>query len=106
RCATVLSGIVMACACCPPKPPLYSHRMKLDERVLVSLAELVIGDLPLFPYRSSSYITEYFRRCGLHVAHDGSTRKWWAKDRLIELNLGSTSVAGLPSDDILSIIAE
>ena len=80
--------------------------MKLDERVLESLAEMVIGDHPLFPYRSSSYITEYFRRCGLHVAHDGSTRKWWAKDRLIELNLGPASVAGFPSDDLLSIIAE
>ena len=48
----------------------------------------------------------YFRRCGLHVVHDGSTRKWWAKDRFIELNLGPASVAGLPSDDLLSIIAE
>lgn len=80
--------------------------MKLDERVLESLAEMVIGDHVLFPYRSSSYITEYFRRCGLHVVHDGSTRKWWAKDRLIELNLGPASVAGLPSDDLMSIIAE
>lgn len=80
--------------------------MKLQERVLESLAEMVIGDHALFPYRSSSYITEYFRRCGLHHVHDGSTRKWWAKERLLELNLGPASTPDLPSDDLLRIIGE
>lgn len=80
--------------------------MKLQERVLESLAEMVVGDHELFPYRSSSYISDYFRRCGLHHVHDGSTRKWWAKERLLELNLGQASTPDLPSDDLLSIIAE
>jgi hypothetical protein len=80
--------------------------MKLHERVLESLAAMVVGDHPQFPYRSSSYITEYFQRCGLQVAHDGTTRKWWAKERLAELNLGPASVPDLPSDDLLSIVAE
>jgi hypothetical protein len=80
--------------------------MKLHERVLESLAEMVIGNNPLFPYRSSSYMTEYFQRCGLPLTHDGTTRKWWAKERLVELNLGSASVPDLPSDDLLSVIAE
>jgi hypothetical protein len=85
---------------------LYSGRMKLHDRVLESLAEMVVGDHPLFPYRSSSYITDYFHRCGLQLAHDGTTRKWWARERLMELNLGPASVPDLPSDDVLSVIAE
>jgi hypothetical protein len=80
--------------------------MKLNPRVLDALAEMVIGDHALFPYRSSSYITEYFERCGLPFVHDGSTRKWWAKEKLEELNLGPSSNPDLPSDDLLSVIAE
>lgn len=80
--------------------------MKLDDRVIEALAEMIIGNNQLFPYRSSTYITEYFHRCGFSYVHDGSTRKWWAKERLGELNLGPPSIPDLPSDDILRIIAE
>lgn len=67
---------------------------------------MVCGDADLFPYRSSSYITSYFERCGLPFVHDGSTRKWWVLERLTELNLGVCQQHDLPSDDLLRIISE
>lgn len=45
--------------------------MKLSERVLDELAKMVVGDAKHFPYRSSSYITRFFRRCDLPFVHDG-----------------------------------
>lgn len=46
---------------------------------------MVVGDAEYFPYRSSSYITEFFEECDLDFFHDGSTRWRWAAERLIEL---------------------
>ena len=80
--------------------------MKLNERVPEGLAGMVCGDAELFPYRSSSYITRYFERCGLPFVHDGSTRKWWVLERLAELNLGVCRRHDLPSDDLLHVISE
>lgn len=67
---------------------------------------MVVGDHQLFPYRKSSGITRFFRRCGFSYVHDGTTRKWWAKDRLAELNLGPSHTPDLPSDDLLRLISE
>ena len=67
---------------------------------------MVVGDHRSFPYRSSTYITRFFERCGLAFRHDGSTRRWWAKDRLEELNLLPASSPDLPSDDLLVVISE
>ena len=59
--------------------------MKFKNRNLRALAEIVIGDNDKFPYRSSSYITQFFEECDLEFAHDGSTRWAWTTDRLAEL---------------------
>jgi hypothetical protein len=80
--------------------------MKLSERVLEELAKMVVGDAKHFPYRSSSYITRFFRRCDLSFVHDGSTRARWAQERLAELNLGAAQSADLPSDDLCRVISE
>ena len=80
--------------------------MKLSERVLEELAKMVVGDAKHFPYRSSSYITRFFRRCDLPFVHDGSTRPRWAQERLSGLNLGAASSADLPSDDLCRVISE
>jgi hypothetical protein len=80
--------------------------MKLSERVLEELAKMVVGDADHFPYRSSSYITRFFRRCDLPFVHDGSTRPRWAQERLAELNLGTAQSADLPSDDLCRVISE
>ncbi len=80
--------------------------MKLSERVLDELAKMVIGDNKLFPYRSSTYITKFFSRCGLPFKHDGSMRPIWTAERLAELNLGSSQSPDLPSDDLCRVITE
>jgi hypothetical protein len=80
--------------------------MKLNDRVIEGLAEMVVGDNNLFPYRSSSRISRFFGRCGFPFVHDGSTRKWWAKERLTELNMGVCHTQDLPSDDLLRVISE
>lgn len=59
--------------------------MKFKPRNIRALAEMVVGDLKHFQYRSSSYITEFFEECDLDFSHDGSTRWRWAADRLTEL---------------------
>jgi len=59
--------------------------MKFRDRNLRSLAEMVIGDAPHFPYRSSRYITQFFEECDLDFIHDGSTRWAWTAERLAEL---------------------
>ena len=59
--------------------------MKFRSRNLRAIAEMVIGDAAHFPYRSSSYITQFFEECDLDFVHDGSTRWSWTVDRLTEL---------------------
>jgi hypothetical protein len=59
--------------------------MKFKTRNLRAVAELVIGDREFFPYRSSSYITQFFEECDLDFVHDGSTRWAWTAERLEQL---------------------
>lgn len=80
--------------------------MKLRLSTIEKLADMVVGDNKLFPYRSSSAITSFFRRCNLPHAHDGSTRRLWAKEVLETLNEGTASSQELPADDILQIFSE
>jgi hypothetical protein len=80
--------------------------VKLSERTLEELAKMVVGDAKYFPYRSSQYITKFFKRCGLPFEHDGSTRPVWAQERLAELNLGTGQSPELPSDDLCRVISE
>src|SRR5258708_33271478 len=56
--------------------------MSFKERTLRALAQMVVGDVENFRYRSSSYITEFFQDCDLDYRHDGSTRWRWVSDRL------------------------
>lgn len=70
--------------------------MRLSGRSLDALAKMICGDKEAgsgrrswgehFPYRSSSYLTRFFRACDLDYAHDGSTRKWWVLRVLEEIN--------------------
>jgi hypothetical protein len=59
--------------------------MNFKKRSLRQIADMVIGDVDHFPYRSSSYITQFFEECDLDFVHDGSTRWAWTVDRLSEL---------------------
>lgn len=80
--------------------------MRLRDYLIEQLGEIVVGDNEAFPYRSSSRMTEFFRRCGFEFVHHGETRRIWAKERLQELNLAGNSAADLPSDSILRVIIE
>jgi len=59
----------------------------MDAITKEKLAEFICGDderkCPV--YRSSSYLTRFFRNIGLNYIHDGSTRKWWVLDVLNSL---------------------
>jgi hypothetical protein len=59
--------------------------MKFKNRNLRAISESIIGDAKYFPYRSSSYITQFFEECDLDFVHDGSTRWAWTAERLSEL---------------------
>jgi hypothetical protein len=88
--------------------------LKLSPRTIGELAEIICGasgrgggyEWPNFPYRSSSYLTRFFRNCGLECVHDGSTRSYWVEQILDELNQGTASVAQLPPDSIIRVIQE
>lgn len=86
--------------------------MKLSRSVLNKLAEMICGghgsfggfDWPGFRYRSSWYLTDFFRSCHLPYQHDGSTRVSWVFSVLEELNEGEASNASLPSDGLLAVL--
>lgn len=80
--------------------------MRLSDRVLEGLAKMVCGDARHFPYRKGWELSKFFKRCGLRFEHDGATRATWTYERLVELNLGSSQFADLPSDDLCRVIAE
>ena len=65
--------------------------MRLHPVVVRGLADMVVGDHALFPYRSSYYISQFFEQCGLPFRHDGTSRARWAAERLAELNEGPPS---------------
>jgi hypothetical protein len=59
--------------------------MNFKKRNLRAIAQMVVGDVDYFPYRSTSRITQFFEECDLDFVHDGSTRWVWASNKLEEL---------------------
>ena len=60
--------------------------MKFRRRTLEQLADMICGNFDVetsvFPYRSSTYLSEFFADADTEYVHDGSTRKWWVADAL------------------------
>lgn len=52
----------------------------------INLAERICGDNSNYPYRSSYYITKFFNDLGYNYSHDGTTRRIWIKDILLQLD--------------------
>jgi hypothetical protein len=78
--------------------------MKWKPRNLRELARMVVGDAEHFPYRSSKYITEFFKDCELAFVHTGETRPVWAAERIKEvLEMPHSSPSVMP-DAFLRII--
>jgi hypothetical protein len=65
--------------------------MEFKQRTLMQLADMVCGNNDRdgkptpFRYRSSSYLTEFFRDCDTEYVHDGSTRNYWVADVLKQM---------------------
>lgn len=83
--------------------------MKWKNRNLRELADIICGNSEpnkpsYFPYRSSSYITEFFENCGLEYVHDGSTRWAWVAGRLEEVLAQPHSGPTTPPDAFIQII--
>jgi hypothetical protein len=60
----------------------------LDRATLEALADFICGDdTDRFPkYRSSTYLTQFFKGVGIPAVHDGSTRKWWVLNVVEQLS--------------------
>lgn len=81
--------------------------MKIGNAAIGKLARMVCGDPPydkFFPYRSSSYLTSFFEELDLDYVHDGSTRYWWVRSVLIELNDLPEISAEMPPRDLARVI--
>jgi hypothetical protein len=52
----------------------------------IGLAERLCGDNKNYPYRSSFYITKFFKDLGFNFEHDGTTRRTWIKNKLETLD--------------------
>jgi len=81
--------------------------VKLGNAALGKLARMICGDAPfngLFPYRSSSYLTSFFEGIDLDYAHDGSTRYWWVRSVLVELNDKPETSEAFPSPEMVRVI--
>ena len=81
--------------------------MQLRPSALGNIAKMIYGDSPyigIFPYRSSSYLTRFFEEIDLPYVHDGSTRFWWVRSVLIELNSKPPQDDPLPSKELVKVI--
>lgn len=81
--------------------------MKFGNAALGKLARMICGDAPfneVFPYRSSSYLTAFFEGADLDYAHDGSTRYWWVRSVLVDLNDKPEVSEALPSPEMIRVI--
>jgi hypothetical protein len=57
------------------------------------LAEFICGEKNnSFPYRSSYFITRFFKDLGFDFTHNGMTRRIWVRDVLLELSLNEISL--------------
>jgi len=83
--------------------------MKLSPKSLAALALMICGEFGPrerwnFPYRSSSYLTRFFRDLGLPHVHDGSTRRLWVEEVLEQESATIASNPSLPADSIVVVI--
>ena len=80
--------------------------MKWRDRTLDEIAEMICGNGQgaFFPYRSSSYLTRFFRDTDTDYAHDGSTRHFWVSATLAEILGEPHTNAQTPPDTFCRVI--
>lgn len=74
--------------------------MEFRKRSLMQIADMICGNFKaeesFFRYRSSSYLTEFFRDCDTDYEHDGSTRNYWVAEILRQILLEPHANAQTP----------
>lgn len=83
--------------------------MQFKERTFKNIADLICGNNEpgqpcYFPYRSSTYLTEFFDECDLDFRHDGSTRRYWVAGVLSQVLAEPQQSPNIPPDSFLRII--
>jgi hypothetical protein len=57
------------------------------------LAEFICGESNnSFPYRSSYFLTKFFKDLGFDFKHDGQTRRFWVRDVLLQMSVKELSL--------------
>lgn len=83
--------------------------MKFKPRSLIQIADLICGnsgpsETAYFPYRSSSYITEFSEEADTEYQHDGSTRHRWVADVLAQILAEPHEGPTRPPDTFIRVI--
>lgn len=80
--------------------------MTLKAKSIREIAQMICGEgnQPFFHYRSSKYLTEFFRDCCLSYTHDGSSRVSWVIGVLKKALQGQKSTSLNISDEFIIII--
>ena len=80
--------------------------MKIGDNGIKKIAEMICGDSPFdfFPYRSSSYLTRFFHFMDMDYVHDGTTRRFWVNDVLMEINNKKELSPNMPSKEMVKTI--
>ncbi len=82
--------------------------MQFKERTLAQIADMICGNFDpaatFFQYRSSSYLTQFFRDCDTDYCHDGSTRRYWVAATLYEILAEPQPTATAPPDTFARVI--
>ncbi len=82
--------------------------MKWKDRTVEEISEMICipqgMDGSFFVYRSSSYITRFFRDADTDYVHDGSTRAAWAADTLRKILDEPHADAHTPPDTLCRVI--
>ncbi|MDH7794833.1 MULTISPECIES: hypothetical protein [unclassified Beijerinckia] len=76
--------------------------MDFKQRTLMQIADMICGNYKeedsFFRYRSSSYLTDFFRDCGTNYVHDGSTRNYWVAETLRQILSAPQPGPNIPPD--------
>jgi hypothetical protein len=83
--------------------------MKFKQRTIWDIADMICGNTEngkevLFPYRSSSVITRFFRDCETDYVHDGSTRSSWVSSVLVSILEEPQQSGNVPPETFARVI--
>ncbi|MBU1050622.1 hypothetical protein KKG90_11440 [Candidatus Bipolaricaulota bacterium] len=82
--------------------------MEFKERTRMAIADMICGNFnqeeSFFGYRSSSYLTQFFRDCDSDYVHDGSTRNYWVANTLQQILAEPHPNAQTPPATFLRVI--